>query len=137
MALETKSERMGTEKIGRLLFKLSVPAIIGMIIQALYNIVDSIYVGRLRTDALSALSISFPVQMFLIAIGVGTGVGASSLISRLLGRGEKCRANNAAEHVFFMAIIYGVLGGLLGIFFSDNIIRLFTDDPVLIDLGYQ
>ncbi len=137
MALESKSARMGEEPILKLLFKLSAPAIAGMIIQALYNIVDSIYVGRLSTDALSALSISFPVQMFLIAVGVGTGVGTSSLISRLLGEGDKCRANNVAEHVFFIAIIYGILGGLLGIFFSENIIRLFTDDPVLIDLGYQ
>jgi len=137
MALKSKSARMGEEPIVKLLFKLSAPAIAGMLIQALYNIVDSIYVGRLSTDALSALSISFPVQMFLIAVGVGTGVGTSSLISRLLGKGDKCRANNVAEHVFFIAIIYGILGGLLGLFFSENIIRLFTNDPVLIDLGYQ
>lgn len=137
MALESKSARMGEEPIVKLLFKLSAPAIAGMLIQAMYNIVDSIYVGRLSTDALSALSISFPVQMFLIAVGVGTGVGTSSLISRLLGQGDKCRANNVAEHVFFIAIIYGILGGLLGIFFSENIIKLFTNDPILIDLGYQ
>ncbi|PUU87111.1 MATE family efflux transporter [Halanaerobium congolense] len=137
MALKSKSRRMGEEPILKLLFKLSVPAIAGMLIQAMYNIVDSIYVGRLSTEALSALSISFPVQMFLIAVGVGTGVGTSSLISRLLGQGDNCRANNVAEHVFFIAIIYGILGGLLGIFYSENIVRLFTDDPVLIDLGYQ
>ncbi|ADO76198.1 MATE family efflux transporter [Halanaerobium praevalens] len=137
MEVKSKSSRMGEEPILKLLFKLSAPAIAGMLIQALYNIVDSIYVGRLSTDALSALSISFPVQMFLIAIGVGTGVGTSSLISRLLGEGNKCRANNVAEHVFFIAIIYGILGGLVGIFFSEDIVRLFTDDPVLIDLGYQ
>ena len=137
MALKSKSSRMGEEPIVKLLFKLSAPAIAGMLIQALYNIVDSIYVGRLSTDALSALSISFPVQMFLIAVGVGTGVGTSSLISRLLGQGDKCRANNVAEHVFFIGIIYGVLGGLLGIFYSENIVRIFTSDPVLIDLGYQ
>jgi len=128
---------MGEEPIVKLLFKLSAPAIAGMLIQAMYNIVDSIYVGRLSTDALSALSISFPVQMFLIAVGVGTGVGTSSLISRLLGKGDNCRANNVAEHVFFIAIIYGILGGLLGIFYSENIVRLFTNDPILIDLGYQ
>jgi putative MATE family efflux protein len=108
-----------------------------MIIQAMYNIVDSIYVGRLSTDALSALSISFPVQMVLIAVGVGTGVGTSSLISRLLGQGDNCRANNVAEHVFFIAIIYGIIGGLVGVFFAEDIIKIFTDDPVLIDLGYQ
>lgn len=137
MALETKSSRMGTQPIGKLLFKLSAPAIVGMLIQALYNIVDSIYVGRLSTEALSALSVSFPVQMFLIAIGVGTGVGTSSLISRLLGRGNKHRANNVAEHVFFIAILYGLIVGVIGYFFSSDIIRIFTDDPVLIDLGYQ
>ena len=137
MALESKSARMGEEPILKLLINLSAPAIVGMLIQAMYNIVDSIYVGRLSTDALSALSISFPVQMFLIAVGVGTGVGTSSLISRLLGRGKKCRANNVAEHVFFIAIIYGIVGGLLGIFFAEDIIRIFTDDPVLIDLGFQ
>ncbi|CCU78857.1 Multi antimicrobial extrusion protein (Na(+)/drug antiporter), MATE family of MDR efflux pumps [Halanaerobium saccharolyticum subsp. saccharolyticum DSM 6643] len=137
MVLKSKSSRMGEEPIVKLLFKLSAPAIAGMLIQAMYNIVDSIYVGRLSTDALSALSISFPVQMFLIAVGVGTGVGTSSLISRLLGKGDNCRANNVAEHVFFIAIIYGILGGLLGIFYSENIVRLFTNDPILIDLGYQ
>jgi len=137
MALETKSSRMGTEKIRKLLFKLSAPAIVGMLIQALYNIVDSIYVGRLSTDALSALSVSFPVQMFLIAIGVGTGVGTSSLISRLLGSGDKHRANNVAEHVFFIAIIYGIVVGFIGMFFSANIINLFTNDPVLVDLGQR
>jgi len=64
MALETKSSRMGKEKISKLLFKLSAPAIVGMLIQALYNIVDSIYVGRLSTDALSALSVSFLFKCF-------------------------------------------------------------------------
>jgi len=137
MEVESKSARMGQEPITKLLFRLSAPAIVGMIIQAMYNIVDSIYVGRLSTDALSALSISFPVQMFLIAVGVGTGVGTSSLISRLLGQDDKCRANNVAEHVFFIAIIYGIIGGLLGVFFAEDIIKIFTDDLVLIDLSYQ
>ena len=137
MEIQSKSGRMGQEPIIKLLFRLSAPAIVGMIIQAMYNIVDSIYVGRLSTDALSALSISFPVQMVLIAVGVGTGVGTSSLISRLLGQGDNCRANNVAEHVFFIAIIYGIIGGLVGVFFAEDIIKIFTDDPVLIDLGYQ
>lgn len=137
MEIQSKSARMGQEPIMKLLFRLSAPAIVGMIIQAMYNIVDSIYVGRLSTDALSALSISFPVQMLLIAVGVGTGVGTSSLISRLLGQGDNCRANNVAEHVFFIAIIYGIIGGIVGIFFAEDIIKIFTDDSILIDLGYQ
>lgn len=137
MALAKKSNRMGEEKISSLLFKLSVPAIIGMLIQALYNIVDSIYVGRLSTEALSALSLCFPIQMFLIAIAVGTGVGTSSLISRLLGQGNKHRANNAAEHVFFVAILYGIIVGIFGVFFADDVVHIFTDNPELIELGQR
>lgn len=137
MASKNKSNRMGEEKIAPLLFKLSAPAIIGMLIQALYNIIDSIYVGRLSTDALSALSLAFPIQTILIAFGVGTGVGASSLISRLLGQGKNEKANNAAEHVFFIAILYGGLGAIAGLFFSSDIIHIFTSNPTLIDLGHQ
>ena len=137
MAIAKKSDRLGKEKIGPLLFKLSAPAIIGMIVHALYNIIDSIYVGHLSTEALSALSLSFPIQMLIIAIGVGTGIGASSLISRLLGQGNTKRASIVAEHVFFIAIIYGIVFGIIGLFFADKIIQIFTDDPVLIDLAKQ
>lgn len=137
MALETKSNRMGNEKISKLLFKLSLPAIAGMIIQSLYNIIDSIFIGNLGTEALSALSLAFPVQLIIISLGVGTGVGASSLISRLLGEGKKKRASNAAEHVFFLAIIYGIVFGFIGFFLTDKIMGLFTSDPVLIDLSQR
>jgi len=137
MKARKKSDRLGKEKISSLLIKLSAPAIVGMLIQALYNIIDSIYVGRIGTDSLSALSLSFPVQMILISLGVGTGVGASSLISRLLGKGNSDRASNAAEHVFFIAIIYGIVVGLAGFFLSDDIVRMFTSDPVLINLAQK
>src|SRR6056297_337135 len=103
MKLTKKSDRLGTEPIVPLLFKLSIPSIIAMAIQALYNVVDSIYVGHISTDALSALSLTFPLQIIIIGIAVGTGVGTSSLISRLLGKGSKKRASNAAEHVIVIA----------------------------------
>ncbi|MGM0410759.1 MAG: MATE family efflux transporter [Bacillota bacterium] len=137
MKTAQKSDRLGKEKITSLLFKLSLPSIIGMLTQALYNIIDSIFVGRLSTEALSALSLSFPIQMILISLGVGTGVGASSLISRLLGEGNKKRASNAAEHVFFIAIFYGIIVGIFGFFASDKIIQLFTNDLELINLAEQ
>ena len=92
MSKETKENRLGTEPILPLLIKLSIPSIFSMTIQALYNVVDSIYVGRYSVEGLSALSLAFPLQMFLISISVGTGVGASSLISRLLGEREKEKA---------------------------------------------
>ena len=137
MQARKKSDRLGKEKISSLLIKLSAPAIVGMLIQALYNIIDSIYVGRIGTESLSALSLSFPVQMILISLGVGTGVGASSLISRLLGQGNRKRASIAAEHVFFIAILYGLIVGIAGFFLADDIIRLFTNDPVLIELAQK
>jgi putative MATE family efflux protein len=135
MELTTKSDRMGKEKIGHLLFKLSLPAIIGMFVHSLYNIIDSMYVGRLSTEALSALSLCFPVQILLIAVAVGTGVGTSSLISRLLGQRKVDRASIVAEHVFFIAILYGLIVGVGGVFFSEHVVHLFTDNPMLIDMA--
>lgn len=129
------SKRLGEQKIVNLLFKLSTPAIIGMLIQALYNVVDSIYIGRLSTKALAALSLTFPVQMILISISVGTGIGANSLISRLLGKGDKKSANNTAEHVVIISVIYGIITAFFGVLFSDKILRFFTQDQVLINLG--
>jgi len=137
MKLTKKSDRLGTEPIVPLLFKLSVPSIIAMAIQALYNVVDSIYVGRISTDALSALSLTFPMQIIIIGIAVGTGVGTSSLISRLLGKGNKKRASNAAEHVIIIAILYGIIIALLGFFYSQNLLNFFTSDTKLINIGTQ
>jgi len=137
MAIVRKSDRLGKEKISTLLYKLSVPAIIGMVMQSMYNIIDSIYVGHISTDALSALSLSFPVQMLLISIGVGTGIGANSLISRLLGEGNSKRATIVAEHVFFISIIYGLVFAFLGFFFIDDIMHIFTGDVVLMELAMQ
>ncbi|SFL38985.1 MATE family efflux transporter [Halanaerobium salsuginis] len=133
--MESKSKKLGTEPIIPLLMRLSVPSIIAMAIQALYNVVDSIYVGRISTDALSALSLAFPIQIILLGIGVGTGVGASSLISRRLGENNRHAAINAAEHSILLAFIYGIIVALLGFFFSDQIINLFTSERNLIQMG--
>ena len=137
MQLTKKSERMGTEKIVPLLIKLSVPAIIGMSVQSLYNVVDSIYIGRVSKEALAALSLAFPIQMVLIAIAVGTGVGTSSLISRLLGESRIKNASNAARHVMIMTVFYGLAIGLVGFFFSENIFGFVAEDPELIKLGQE
>ncbi len=131
------SKRMGTDPIVPLLFRLSIPSIIAMAIQALYNVVDSIYVGRLGTDPLSALSLSFPLQMIIIAIAVGTGVGTSSLISRLLGQGKREQASNAAEHVILISLFYSILMALVGYFLSDRLFVIFTEDANLIRLGTE
>ena len=77
--------KMGTEPIGKLLLSMSLPAMFSMLIQALYNIVDSIYVAQIGEHALTAVSLAFPVQNLMIAVSVGTGVGLNSLIARRLG----------------------------------------------------
>ncbi len=135
MGQKRQNNRLGTEPIVPLLFRLAVPSILSMFIQSLYNVVDSIFVARLSEDALAGLSLAFPVQMVLIAISVGTGVGASSLISRLLGQGREERASNAAEHVLFIAVFYGLVAGAAGMFFSRSMIGAFTDNSALIDYG--
>ncbi len=133
--LPAKSERLGTQPILPLLFRLAIPSILGMSFQALYNVVDSIYVGHVSKDALSALSLAFPIQMVLISVAVGTGVGATSLISRTLGAGTRVRAGNIAEHVILLSFVYGAAAACAGFFFAENLIRLFTTDPVLVPLA--
>lgn len=135
MAKEPQDNRLGTEPILPLLFKLAVPSILSMFIQSMYNVVDSIFVARLSEDALAALSLAFPIQMAQIAVAVGTGVGASSLISRSLGRGNRQDAEKAASHVLLLAIVYGAISAFIGVFLSEQLIGIFTDDPLLIDYG--
>ena len=89
---------MGTAKMGPLIFSMALPAMISMIINALYNIVDSIFVAKYSQDALAAVSLVYPLQMLVVAIGVGTGVGVNSLIARRLGEKRQKHADSAASH---------------------------------------
>lgn len=126
---------MGIEPVLPLLFRLSIPSIIGMAVQALYNVVDSIYIGHVSKEALSALTLAFPIQMVLIALAVGTGVGATSLISRTLGKGDRETAGRIAEHVVIIALVLGGLVALTGALFSRQLIGIFTSVPELIRMG--
>jgi len=126
---------MGTEPIIPLMFRLAIPAMIGMGTQALYNVVDTMYVGRVSEEALSALSLAFPVQMVLISIGVGTGVGTSSLIARRLGEKRIKEASLAAENAIFLSVMYWLVIMMIGWLFADDIIRIFSDRTVLIRPG--
>ena len=114
MQNNTNENRLGVEPILPLLIKLSIPSIISMSIQALYNVVDSIYVGQFSKIGLSALSLAFPLQIVLIAIAVGTGVGTSSLISRRLGQGKTEEASSAAEHALLLSLVYGLIVAIIG-----------------------
>ena len=116
MAENIRENKMGTQKINSLLLSMAIPMMISMLVQALYNIVDTMFVSRLGQDALTALSLAFPVQNFLIAVGVGTGVGTNALLSRSLGEKNFDRANRTAENGIFLFIISAIIVMLLGIF---------------------
>lgn len=97
--------KMGTMPIGRLLFNMSLPMMVSMLVQALYNIVDSIFVAKLSENALTAVSLAFPLQMLLIAVATGTGVGMNALLSRALGAKKTDEANKIASNAAFLYII--------------------------------
>ncbi len=131
------SQRLGQDPVFPLLVRLAIPGIVAMSVQSLYEIVDSIFVGRLGSDALSALTLTIPVNIFLLSIAIGTGIGTSSLISRLLGRGDRESAVRVAEHVIVISLVYGLIMALVGIFATPYILRFFTSDYELIELGSQ
>jgi putative MATE family efflux protein len=118
--------KMGTMPVGKLLANMSMPPMVSMLVAALYNIVDSIFVSRVSEDALTAVTLVFPVQMLMMAINVGLGVGLASLISRRLGEKRQSAADAAATHGFVFAIITWALYALFGFFLAGPFLRLFT-----------
>ena len=131
------SARMGTMPIPRLILKISFPVMLSMTIQALYNVVDSIYVSRMaeKEQALSALQLAFPIQMLMIAIAVGTGVGINSLISRRLGEKRREEAYSAAANGVFLAIVGWAVFALFGLFFTGTFMQAFTQDAITLQMG--
>lgn len=125
--------KMENTPIPRLIIAMSAPTILSMMVQALYNIVDSVFVSRISEDALTSVSLAFPVQMILVSCFVGLGIGINSAVSRKLGEGDKKTAANIAEHGYLIAIILYVLVAVAGIIFTDDFFKLFTNDPVILE----
>lgn len=113
---QTKENKMGTMPVNKLLVTMSLPMVISMIVQALYNIVDSIFVSRLSEDALTAVSMAFPMQNLMISVAVGTGVGINAMLSRALSEKKFEAANKTAENGIFIEVLGYVLFLLIGIF---------------------
>ena len=111
---EVRENIMGTMEINPLLLKLSIPMMISMLVQALYNVVDSIFVARVSENALTAVSLAFSLQNMMFAVGIGTGVGVNALLSKSLGEKNQSRANKTAENGLFLALcsylVFLVLG---------------------------
>lgn len=132
----SKSEnKMGTHKILPLLLSMSIPPTISMSINSLYNIVDSIFVARLGTDALTAVSLAFPIQNLILAIAVGSGVGVNSYIARKLGEKDFETANKTAAHGLTLAVLHYLLLVVLGIFLIKPFFRMFTSDSSIFQMG--
>ncbi|MBO6120098.1 MAG: MATE family efflux transporter [Lachnospiraceae bacterium] len=119
---------LGRLPIGQLLFKMSVPMVISMFMLALYNVVDSIFISRVSEDALSALSLAYPVQFLMVALNIGTNIGMVALISRSLGEKNFNRANDFASHGLFLAIIYSIIFAILGFLFTEPFFNAMTSD---------
>lgn len=136
-ATERSENKMGTMPVNRLLISMSLPMMISMLVQALYNIVDSIFVSRIDENALTAVSMAFPIQSLMIAIGGGTGVGVNALLSRSLGEKDYGKADKAAINGVFLAVMSYLLFLLVGILAVTPFYLSQTDDTQIIAYGKQ
>ncbi|MDE6919268.1 MAG: MATE family efflux transporter [Lachnospiraceae bacterium] len=135
----TRENKMGVMPVNKLLLNMSLPMMVSMLVQALYNIVDSIFVAKLSENALTAVSLAFPIQTLLIALGTGTGVGVNSLLSKQLGEKDLKQASRTAMNGIFLAVlsyitfvIVGIAG--VGLFYESQVKDA---DPEILTLGVQ
>lgn len=130
-----QENKMGVMPVNRLLLSMAIPIIISMLVQALYNIVDSIFVGKLSEDALNAVSLAFPMQNLIIAVAVGTGVGVNALLSRSLGEKRQDMVTKTAMNGLFLAAASYVVFAIIGLIFSRYFFTMQTDVSAIIDYG--
>ena len=134
---QMEENKMGVMPVNRLLLTMSVPIMISMLVQALYNVVDSIFVAQLSEDALNAVSLAFPMQNLMISVATGTGVGISALLSKSLGEHDTERVQRAARNGVFLALVSFIVFAIIGVFFSRTFFQLQTDIPAIVDGGTQ
>ena len=126
-----KENKMGTMPVKRLIVTMSLPMMISMLVQALYNIVDSFFVAQISEDALTAVTLAFPLQNFMIAVGSGTGVGINALLSKSLGQKDQDKADRAANTGLFLQIFNYILFVIIGLFIVTPFVNSQTDVPVI------
>ncbi len=130
-----RENRMGTEHIPSLLLKMALPMMLSMLVQALYNVVDSIFVAKISEDALTALSVAFPLQNLMIAFAVGLGVGINSLLSRALGEKDRQKADAAAGNGLFLELCAALLFVFIGFVLGPAFVRSQTSSAIVADHG--
>lgn len=130
-----QENKMGTMKVPRLLFVMAVPMMVSMLVQALYNVVDSVFVSMLSENALTAVSLAFPVQNLMIGVATGTAVGVNALLSRHLGEGDRPSAERVAENGVFLAALSYLVFLLMGAFFSRPFFAMQTSTAEIVEGG--
>jgi len=130
-----RENKMGVMPVNKLLINMALPMIMSMLVQALYNVVDSVFVAQLSEDALNAVSLAFPVQSLMIAVAVGTGVGINALLSRSLGQKDQKTADQAAMNGLFLAFLSCLVFTILGFTCSRLFYSVQTDISGIIDYG--
>lgn len=132
---QIKQNKMGIAPIPKLIVSMSLPAMFSMLVQALYNIIDSMFVAQLGESALTSVSLAFPVQTLMIAVAVGTGIGINSLVSRRLGERRREEASRAATHGLLLAIFSSLVFALLGLILTQTFFQAFTDNQTVLQMG--
>ena len=127
--------KMGILPVKKLIVSMSIPMMISMLVQALYNIVDSMFVSRVSEDALTAVTLAFPLQMMLISVGSGTGVGINAILSKALGESKQKRANRAANNGILLALIHYIIFIPIGIYVAEPFIRSQTSNESIATMG--
>ena len=126
---------MGIMPVGKLLATTAIPMMVSMLVQALYNIVDSLYVSQLNVDALNAVSLAFPLQTLMIGFGIGTAVGTNAVLSRYLGAKRFDDANRSANTGILLSVLTYLLFAVIGLAFSRTFYAVQTDNQRIIDYG--
>ena len=143
---EEEINKMGTEKISKLMITMGLPMILSMVVQAFYNIVDSYFVSAMPDTAqivgmgdyaMNALTLAFPIQMLMVAVGVGTGVGINALLSKTLGERNKENASYVAGNAIFIGLCTYVVFLLFGLFGVDLYMNSQTSDPIILQMGKE
>lgn len=135
---EERQNKMAIAPMNKLILKMGLPMIISMVLQALYNVIDSIFVANMGIKgaiANQALTYAFPIQIMIIAIGVGTGVGLNALLSKSLGENDREKVNRIAGNGIFLSVCIYIVFLLFGLFGSEWFISLFTNDKEIIEMG--
>ena len=132
---QPQENKMGVLPVNRLLISMAVPMMISMLVQALYNVVDSIFVSQISEDALNAVSLAFPIQNLMIAVSTGTGVGINALLSKSLGQKRFDRANDAATNGVFLGLCSYAVFAVFCLIFSRTFFEVQTDVAGIIEGG--